>query len=403
MKSFLKKALLLSIMCSSLVIFADQESQVVSSYTEGNNNVVQYTIDEMVVKIKHQGDIGQNYTIQVDDQDFPITFEKELPVAAVKYIVLQCLKIYYRQGNKNVEYLIYIIQKALSHLDLRRGQEKNVSQEALTRRIKQLRADMNRNMNRALYGTLGNPETITTIEYLFPGTKTKIVLTRGDILQQRVDAVVNPVNKWLSHGGGLARKISDAAGSELQSHCNEINKQNNIRVPVGSAIIMPGFKLDRQNSIIHAVGPDMRINDEKLQAEQLLSSTYEKVLSIAAQDNGIKAIALPSISTGIFGYNIAQAAPIAIDTVINYIKSANQNGIDRIHFVLFTDDDFNIYKNILDGKLPPRKYRSRFEYDHNPYERGWFGRLWNVITNKWVMGAVGTCIAGTVLCALSGQ
>lgn len=181
---------------------------------------------------------------------------------------------------------------------------------------------------------------------------TKITLVQGDILTQDVDAIVNPANTRLDHCGGLAAKIRNAAGGQsFQEFCDDLllktdpyQNQNN-KLSVGCALLTEGFKLNKK--IIHVVGPDTRINWQDRDKVSLLQEALMNVLS-EAQKHKIGTVAIPSISTGIFEFDINQAAPIAIEEVINYLKNID-TGITEVRFVMFDQNDFEVYKRILES------------------------------------------------------
>lgn len=189
--------------------------------------------------------------------------------------------------------------------------------------------------------------------------QTKVVVMQGDITKQgKVDAIVNAANDELQHNGGVARAISVAAGTEMQSYCNTITLDaDGKRCKVGNAVVTDAFNLRKNGikKIIHAVGPDCRIKEQNKNKEKLLKKTYINILKVA-QKNNIRTLAMPAISTAIFGYNIKDATPIAIATVTDFIEK-NPNSFDEIRFVLFTPRDsratqeaFDIYNNCLKNR-----------------------------------------------------
>ncbi len=183
---------------------------------------------------------------------------------------------------------------------------------------------------------------------------TKITLVQGDILTQNVDAIVNPANTRLDHCGGLAAKIRDAAGGQpFQEFCDRLllktdpyQNQNN-KLSVGCALLTEGFKLNKK--IIHVVGPDTRIDWQDRDKVFHLQTAYMNALYLAKKHK-IRTIAFPSISTGIFEFDINQAAPIAIEEVINYLKNID-TGITEVRFVMFDQNDFEVYKRILESSV----------------------------------------------------
>jgi len=126
-----------------------------------------------------------------------------------------------------------------------------------------------------------------------------------------VDAIVNAANRRLLGGGGVDGAIHRAAGQELYDACLKIGG-----CMEGEAVITPGFKLPAK-WVIHTVGPIY--GNENGQEAQMLHSCYMNSLYLA-MDNNVKTIAFPNISTGVYGYPIDEAAPIAI-AVIFYFRS----------------------------------------------------------------------------------
>jgi O-acetyl-ADP-ribose deacetylase (regulator of RNase III) len=172
----------------------------------------------------------------------------------------------------------------------------------------------------------------------------KIVIVQGDITQQTVDVIVNAANEDLRHGGGVALAISKAAGPELQKYCNAMPViENGQRCPVGKAVITPAFNLGKigVKKIIHTTGP--RGNTPHKQ--KLLYDAYYNSLQLA-QENGLRSIAFPAISTAIFGYDINEATPIAFKAVFDFIDQ-HPNDLDEIRFVVFSDTDNEVYDQLF--------------------------------------------------------
>jgi O-acetyl-ADP-ribose deacetylase (regulator of RNase III) len=157
-------------------------------------------------------------------------------------------------------------------------------------------------------------------------------LVPGDICHQKVDAIVNAANEQLIAGGGVCGAIHKAAGPELTAACSAIGG-----CPTGEARITPAFKLPAKY-VIHAVGPmwHSRSGD----AEQL-ESAYVRALTLATQ-NGCTSVAFPSISTGIFGYPLDEAAAIAVRTVSAFLE--HQSQITLVRFVFMNDETFQAFR-----------------------------------------------------------
>ncbi|MCF6185130.1 MAG: O-acetyl-ADP-ribose deacetylase [Bacteroidales bacterium] len=165
----------------------------------------------------------------------------------------------------------------------------------------------------------------------------RIELFRGDITVLNVDAIVNAANNSLLGGGGVDGAIHRAAGKELLEECRLLNG-----CATGDAKITKGYNLPAKY-VIHTVGPVWSGREEDA---QLLKSCYIRSLEIASE-NGIKTIAFPNISTGVYRYPKDEAAEIAINTVNDFLKNHSIPG--KIIFVVFDDENYRIYKNLLNG------------------------------------------------------
>lgn len=186
-----------------------------------------------------------------------------------------------------------------------------------------------------------------------------IALKMGDITElggssQEKSAIVNAANETLIGSAGVAKVIQNAAGQELIDHIKKLasfgkSKQwgDVIRCHVGQACITPAFNLEKKevHSIIHAVGPDCRVEEQKKNCEALLRDAYRNSL-LQAMQNGIRIISFPALSTGVFGYDINQATPVALDEVIKTIQE-NPNAFDEIRFIVYSKKDFSIYDEVI--------------------------------------------------------
>src|SRR3990167_153963 len=176
---------------------------------------------------------------------------------------------------------------------------------------------------------------------------TALIIEQDDITKCHVDAIINAANEKLAGGAGVCGAIFNAAGwNELQAACNEYPANIGIRCPVGQAVITDSFNLKSNGIkyIIHAVGPDCRIIKDENQQNLLLEQAYLNSL-VLADKNNIKSIAFPFISSAIYAFPKERAANIALQTVLDYIKNTKTN-IKSIHFVLFSDKDFDIFCKI---------------------------------------------------------
>ena len=166
----------------------------------------------------------------------------------------------------------------------------------------------------------------------------KITLIKGDITSVKVDAIVNAANTSLLGGGGVDGAIHRAGGKEILDECVKIrNKQGGCKV--GEAVITTAGNLPSKY-VIHTVGPVW--NGDKEEKKMLLANCYKSCLTIAENQN-LKSIAFPNISTGIYHFPKDKAAEIAIETV----KSFQFNSIEEVVFVCFDDENYNLYKKTL--------------------------------------------------------
>ncbi len=171
---------------------------------------------------------------------------------------------------------------------------------------------------------------------------TRITLVQGDITTQQVDAIVNAANERLLGGGGVDGAIHRAAGPQLLAECRTLGG-----CPTGEARITRGYRLPAR-FVIHTVGPIWRGGNKS--EPELLASCYRNSLRLAV-DNGVKTVAFPSISTGVYGFPIELAAPIAIGTVQSADwRMAGETSIEEVRFVCFSSDDYVVYRQELERR-----------------------------------------------------
>ena len=161
-------------------------------------------------------------------------------------------------------------------------------------------------------------------------------LLQGDITREDVDAIVNAANKSLLGGGGVDGAIHRAAGPELLAECKTLGG-----CETGQAEITKGYGLTARY-VIHTVGPVYR-GGHKGEAE-LLASCYQRSLELAS-GKGLRSIAFPAISCGVYGYPIQEASRIALRTVADYCRSHQE--IQDARFVLFSEKDLQVYEQAL--------------------------------------------------------
>ena len=161
---------------------------------------------------------------------------------------------------------------------------------------------------------------------------------KGDITKvTNVQAIVNAANRSLLGGGGVDGAIHRAAGKELLEECRTLHG-----CATGEAKITKAYKLPC-DYVIHTVGPIW--GGGKRNEPQLLANCYRNSLQVAV-DNGIRTIAFPSISTGVYHFPVEEAAQIALNTVKQFLDE-HPGKIDEVYWVLFDDKTLHVYEDAL--------------------------------------------------------
>jgi O-acetyl-ADP-ribose deacetylase (regulator of RNase III) len=177
--------------------------------------------------------------------------------------------------------------------------------------------------------------------------QTRLSLMRGDITRRSTDAIVNAANSSLMGGGGVDGAIHRAGGPAILEECKEIVSRQG-RLPTGKAVITSGGNL-KARYVIHTVGP---VWHGGTQGEaELLASAYRESLKLAAE-KGLSTISFPSISTGVYGYPVEEAAEVALATVIAFAQEITS--IREVTFVLFDSNTYSSYSRALE-KVAPKK------------------------------------------------
>jgi O-acetyl-ADP-ribose deacetylase (regulator of RNase III) len=175
--------------------------------------------------------------------------------------------------------------------------------------------------------------------------RTKLELIRGDITRLKVDGIVNAANSSLLGGGGVDGAIHRAAGPALLEECVRIaGERRHIPggpCPAGDAVITGAGKLPCKR-VIHTVGPIWHGGRDG--EADLLASCYRKSL-LLARDEGLKSIAFPNISTGIYSYPKDKAAVVAVETVRKTLEETPE--IEKVIFVVFDEENYRIYLGLL--------------------------------------------------------
>lgn len=162
-----------------------------------------------------------------------------------------------------------------------------------------------------------------------------LALLRGSITEVQVDAVVNAANAALAGGGGVDGAIHRAGGPAIMQACRQIGG-----CPTGSAVATGAGNL-KARYIFHAVGPIYRQGGD---AAALLVKAYQSCLNLA-EEYHVQSIAFPSLSTGAYGYPVKQAAPLALNTLIEHIKKPTC--LQQAMFVLLDGKTFDAYQQAL--------------------------------------------------------
>lgn len=164
-----------------------------------------------------------------------------------------------------------------------------------------------------------------------------VTLIEGNIVDVHADAIVNAANHALIAGGGVDGAIHDAGGLSIAEECSALGG-----CPTGSAVVTRAGNLPA-NYVFHAVGPIYGYHED---AAALLQSAYQTCLDLAEQYH-LESIAFPSLSTGAFGYPPAEAATIALRTIVTHLQE--HTGLKQVIFVLFDHEAYEIYERALEA------------------------------------------------------
>ena len=162
----------------------------------------------------------------------------------------------------------------------------------------------------------------------------RLNITKGDIVKMKTDAIVNAANTSLLGGGGVDGAIHKAAGAMLLEECKKFNG-----CPTGEARITSGYKLNAKY-VIHTPGPIWRGGNKG--EPELLANCYKNSLSLA-YENGIRSIAFPSISTGVYRFPVDLASKIAINEISKFLS--DHPDFVQIVIVCFDEITYKTYKN----------------------------------------------------------
>ena len=171
--------------------------------------------------------------------------------------------------------------------------------------------------------------------------ETRISILQGDITRQTTDAIVNAANSSLMGGGGVDGAIHRAGGPAILEDCKQIVSRQG-QLPTGQAVITTGGNLKARH-IIHTVGPIWHGGNHG--EPELLASAYRESLKVAAEHD-LSSVSFPSISTGAYGYPVAEAAKVAIGAVASFLEE-RVTSIKEVVFVLFDSTIFEAYSIAL--------------------------------------------------------
>ena len=169
----------------------------------------------------------------------------------------------------------------------------------------------------------------------------RFLLVEGDITRQTVDAVVNAANAQLQHGGGVARVIAEAGGPVIQQESRSWVEEHG---PISHQ--QPAFTSAGElpaSYVIHAVGPVWGSGDEDQKLKTTVTSTLE-----LAEELEVKSIALPAISTGIYGFPKKRAARMMFEAVEKYLRREDGTGLQEVRLVLYGEEAVQAFTSVWD-------------------------------------------------------
>jgi O-acetyl-ADP-ribose deacetylase (regulator of RNase III) len=171
----------------------------------------------------------------------------------------------------------------------------------------------------------------------------EVVLIKGDITDVEADAIVNAANQYLEHGGGVAKAIVKKGGEIIQLESREWVRRYG-PVPVGGVAVTSAGKL-RARYVIHAVGPVYGDPEGDIKLASAIKNSLTR-----AEELGLESIALPAISTGIFGYPLDKAASIMANT----LKNHEYGKLRKVLVVLYTEEAYKVFEQVFDEVLGTR-------------------------------------------------
>ena len=170
------------------------------------------------------------------------------------------------------------------------------------------------------------------------GKRVKVIL--GDITEEETEAIVNAANSLLKHGGGVAGAIVRKGGRVIQEESDRIVKERGA-IPAGSAVYTSGGNL-KARFVIHTVGPVWGEGDE----ERKLRSAVRSALKVA-EELEVKSVALPAISTGIFGYPKEEGTKVIVEEVVKYLNENENTPIEEVHLTAIDRETAELFREHL--------------------------------------------------------
>ena len=183
-------------------------------------------------------------------------------------------------------------------------------------------------------------ESAVVVERVFPGGRV-VQLRHGDLTDEGVDAIVNAANEQLAHGGGVAGAIVRRGGPEIQRESDAWVRAHGPASHARPALTGPGRL--RCRAVIHAVGPIWGSGDE----DAKLRAAYAAALGVAHAE-GYRSIAFPSLSTGIFGFPVDRAAPIALAAVAGFWETRPDTPVVEIRFTIIDAPTVEAFRQVFD-------------------------------------------------------
>jgi O-acetyl-ADP-ribose deacetylase len=162
-------------------------------------------------------------------------------------------------------------------------------------------------------------------------------LVLGDITERDVDAIVNAANKHLQHGGGVAGAIVRKGGNIIQEESDRIGY-----VPTGNVAMTSGGKL-KARYVIHTVGPRMGEGDEDMKLRRAVQQTL-----LLASDHGMQSIAMPAISSGIFGFPKSRCAVILVGETAKFLQKNDDSSLKAVEFCIFDEETLAHFRQEFD-------------------------------------------------------